>query len=132
MTNSNNNFKSQIDRFGIYMPDTSTGNPEMDASLASTYKKVADRYLTQEISWNLSRNPDYPFNANVNGNEYKIRLNDFPENVAYTLIVNNTPVISFDDWPSSWKKPSNAKEFFQAAEYETQHRGGIFPSSKKR
>jgi len=35
---------------------------------------------------------------------WKIRLNDFPEEPMYTLIVEEKEVLNFTDWPDSWKK----------------------------
>ena len=33
-----------------------------------------------------------------------LRLNSFPEEDLYTLIVDGVLVGSFNDWPSAWKK----------------------------
>lgn len=35
---------------------------------------------------------------------WKIRLNDFPEEPMYTLIVEEEEMLNFTDWPDSWKK----------------------------
>jgi len=37
--------------------------------------------------------------------QWKIRLNDFPDEPVYTLIINDAEVIHFDDWPGFWTRP---------------------------
>jgi hypothetical protein len=40
----------------------------------------------------------------VNNENWRIRLNDFPDEPLYTLIVNGRDVIHFNEWPSEWEK----------------------------
>ena len=37
--------------------------------------------------------------------EWRIRLNDFPDEPLYTLIVDGREIIHFNDWPQEWTKP---------------------------
>jgi hypothetical protein len=60
----------------------------------------------RHINWKATGNGEYPYQVNIEGSEYVIRVNDFPEEVFYTLIVDNVEQIHFDVWPSSWTKPS--------------------------
>jgi len=39
------------------------------------------------------------FVASVADGTWKIRLNDFPDEPLYTLIINQNEIIHFDDWP---------------------------------
>lgn len=49
------------------------------------------------------------FCADVDGATWKIRLNDFPDEPLYTLILGDQEVIHFDDWPSFWTRPALPK-----------------------
>ena len=62
-------------------------------------------YLDEKVVWNRSVDPGYPFHAEFEGDRLAIRLNDFPEESLYTLMVNGEEVVSFDDWPELWPKP---------------------------
>lgn len=62
-------------------------------------------YLEEKVVWNRSVDPGYPFQAEFEGDRLAIRLNDFPEESLYTLMVNDEEVVSFDDWPEPWPKP---------------------------
>ena len=63
--------------------------------------------LKQSVNWR--KVPENEFHimyiANPEGNEWQIRINDFPDEPCYTLIINKLETIHFDDWPSFWVKP---------------------------
>ncbi|MSV34225.1 MAG: hypothetical protein EXQ47_01320 [Bryobacterales bacterium] len=46
-----------------------------------------------------------PFRAEVGADTWQLRLNDFPAEHLYTLLVNGSEIDGFDDWPKSWKRP---------------------------
>ena len=37
--------------------------------------------------------------AFVSDDTWKVRLNDFPDEPLYTLMINQSEIIHFDDWP---------------------------------
>jgi len=61
-------------------------------------------YLEEKIVWKQSINPLYPYVADFQGERCLIRINDFPDDNLYTLIVNDREVASFDDWPKPWSR----------------------------
>ena len=60
--------------------------------------------LTEVIAWRKTADAEYPFAAEVNGDRFVIRLNDFPADNLYTLLVNDREVANFDDWPARWER----------------------------
>lgn len=65
----------------------------------------ANEYLTKKIEWEESGDSEYPFCAIINNKRLVLRLNDFPEEPMYTLLVNNQEVIDLDGVPSTWQIP---------------------------
>ena len=61
-------------------------------------------YVQEQVSWRRTSDPNFPFEAHLNGDNLVLRLNDFPDSHLYTLLVNQEEVASFDDWPESWLK----------------------------
>ncbi len=62
----------------------------------------AQTWLEEEVVWVRGADPEYPFMAELGGKKCVIRLNDFPEENLYTLLVNGEEVAQFDDWPKPW------------------------------
>jgi hypothetical protein len=60
----------------------------------------------RETPWQPGNGKDeICFVAEQGSAEWKIRLNDFPDEPLYTLIADEKEIIHFDDWPSFWTRP---------------------------
>lgn len=59
-------------------------------------------YLEEKLTWERGSDPLHPYEAQIEGERMVIRLNDFPDNPLYTLLVNDEEVASFDEWPKQW------------------------------
>ena len=46
------------------------------------------------------------YKATVDGARWTIRMNDFPAELLYTLLINGDAIIHFNNWPTIWKKPA--------------------------
>jgi hypothetical protein len=64
-------------------------------------------YLTEKIIWREGADPLYPYVAKSDGEKCIIRLNDFPDEHLYTLIVNEVEIADFSDWPEQWVRPES-------------------------
>ena len=63
------------------------------------------RSLSRPASWRRSGKAEFPYAASVAGQNWVIRLNDFPIDPMYTLLIDGGEVGNFDDWPSCWQRP---------------------------
>jgi hypothetical protein len=61
-------------------------------------------YLEEKVNWSQGPDPNYPYRAEINGDRLVVRLNDFPDQSLYTLLVNDEEAASFDDWPNQWQR----------------------------
>lgn len=59
--------------------------------------------LTRAITWKRTADPEYPFTSEVTGDRFVIRVNDFPADKLYTLLVNDEETVDFDNWPEQWE-----------------------------
>jgi len=61
--------------------------------------------LRRALPWQTARsnNPVILFEATVGDSHWFVRLNDFPDEPAYTLLIDGTETLHFDDWPSFWE-----------------------------
>ncbi|MDM8549767.1 hypothetical protein QUF72_06810 [Desulfobacterales bacterium HSG2] len=62
-------------------------------------------YFRRSIVWNKTKDAEFPFEVYINQRRVTIRLNDFPVETLYTLLIDNKPVSDFDDWPENWRRP---------------------------
>ncbi|MGI8787454.1 MAG: hypothetical protein ACR2HG_06825 [Pyrinomonadaceae bacterium] len=67
-------------------------------------------YLSEEIAWKATNNPEYPYRAFHEGVRLLIRLNEFPAEHLYTLIADDEETVNFDDWASTWIRNLEASE----------------------
>ena len=67
------------------------------------FEKKVD-YFSMNLSWIETKDPFYPYELRIGGTYLKIRLNDFPEEVMYSLLVDEELVKDFNNWPSNWKR----------------------------
>ena len=44
--------------------------------------------------------------AVVEGQRWLLQLGNFPAEPLYTLVVDGVEIMSFDDWPVLWTRPS--------------------------
>lgn len=61
--------------------------------------------LAQELSWRATDDPAYPWATEVDGNFWRIRVNDFPDELMYSLIIGDENAGDFHDWPEPWRRP---------------------------
>jgi hypothetical protein len=38
----------------------------------------------------------------VDGKDWRVRLNDFPDDFMYSLVIEGTTIHNFHDWPAAW------------------------------
>lgn len=65
---------------------------------------TTQNYLAEKVVWQTTDDPFYPYATEIDGARVCVRVNDFPEQPLYTLIVNDVEVTNFDDWPSHWER----------------------------
>ena len=61
--------------------------------------------LAMPVEWKLMNDVDLPYRANDPGLDWVLKLNDFPAEPMFSLLVEGVVVGSFDDWPASWIRP---------------------------
>jgi hypothetical protein len=60
--------------------------------------------LLRGIAWATAdgREPCIVFQAVAEAHQWCIRINNFPDEPAFTLLVDGGEVIHFDEWPKIW------------------------------
>jgi hypothetical protein len=61
--------------------------------------------LETSISWTDTGEMEIPWRALTGGHKLAVRLNDFPDEALYSLLVDGSAVADFDEWPADWTRP---------------------------
>ena len=64
---------------------------------------LGDR-MARDVAWSVSGDPQHPWTAQVDGEQWQIRIGDFPDDYLYSLVVDGAVVGPFHDWPDRWTR----------------------------
>jgi hypothetical protein len=70
----------------------------------TTPRVSLDRCLERDVQWSRTNERTAFWRATVDGETWTVRVNDFPEEQLYTLLVNGEELGSFDGWPRQWSR----------------------------
>jgi hypothetical protein len=78
----------------------------MNCVKQDNWTDISPAYGQLEISWQplAPAQGKYIFHAKVGSEDAWVRMNDFPDEPLYTLIVGSREIIHFSEWPSKWRK----------------------------
>lgn len=79
----------------------------MDFSIQDNWSDFPS-FSRHKIAWKKSapNTSHVAYEAIVENRSWRLRMNDFPDEPLYTLIVNGVEIIHFNDWPSDWTRES--------------------------
>lgn len=64
-------------------------------------------YFAVHVKFGRTESGEFPYKATVENRNWIIRINDFPEEPFYTLIIDEEEIVNFDTWPSDWERPES-------------------------
>ena len=57
------------------------------------------------IVWRRGESALLPYVAEIEGRRWEVRVNDFPEESLYTLLIEGEPAETLEAWPEPWVRP---------------------------
>lgn len=81
----------------------------MDVHAKTYLDKSIRTYLDQPIRWRRGADAEYPYECIYDGESLRVKVNDFPAEHLYSLLVNDNEFASFDDWPISWVRDEDSE-----------------------
>ena len=61
-------------------------------------------YADLPVAWEHTGDGEFPYRATVNGAGLVVRVNDFPAEPLYSLLVNGRVAADLEDWPERWRR----------------------------
>jgi uncharacterized protein YjaG (DUF416 family) len=62
-------------------------------------------HLARRVGWSETGDVEYPWAVDADGTTWRVRLNDFPDDFMYALLIGQAEVGLFHDWPENWYRP---------------------------
>jgi len=64
------------------------------------------RPSSRRILWRQGPSALVPYEAEVEGRRWQVRVNDFPAEALYTLVIEGAPAEELEAWPEVWVRPA--------------------------
>lgn len=61
-------------------------------------------YLDHPLAWQVTGDLERPWSTNIEAGIAHIRLNDFPDELMYSLSIEGQVIGDFHDWPKAWMR----------------------------
>lgn len=61
-------------------------------------------FYDERIRWKETGDVDYPYRASFEDHDLLLRLNDFPAEPLYTIIVDGEEITDIEEWSPRWKR----------------------------
>lgn len=66
---------------------------------------IFPNWKEKPVVWEHTGDGEFPYRAQVEGQSFIIRINDFPDEPLYTLIIDDEEFENIEDWPAPWVRP---------------------------
>lgn len=71
-------------------------------------RKLDPALLKRKLSFYRTGDPERPLRREENGHSWDIRVNGFPDEPLYTLLIDGVETADFDNWPKPWRREVNS------------------------
>ncbi len=72
--------------------------------------EVPMRRIEQAVTFGATDDARYPYAADINGERWTVRINEFPEDPSvYSLLIDGQIVEELMEWPAAWTRPASAR-----------------------
>jgi hypothetical protein len=66
-----------------------------------------DTFRALPLEWELTGDTEFPYRCRLDGALCRLRLNDFPAEPLYSLMIDGTAVADLEEWPAAWLRPAD-------------------------
>jgi pimeloyl-ACP methyl ester carboxylesterase len=67
-------------------------------------------YTDRPLTWQDSQDPNVPWTSAAEGSNWEVRINDFPDEYMYSLLIDGQLIGDFMEWPAAWQRGKSAKK----------------------
>ena len=78
---------------------------EFNLLVAALRQAISEERAATPIQWQHTGDGEFPYTAEYGGRTLVIRVNDFPDEPLYTLLIDGNEIEDLEDWPEAWVRP---------------------------
>lgn len=102
---SGENAAEYVWHWGNAVPDAWKRDDERRAKKLPAIDSKVKRRLDQVTIWRQTGDMNTPWEAGVAvGHQWQVRLNDFPDEYMYSLLIDGSLIGDFQEWPQAWDR----------------------------
>jgi len=101
---SNEEAAEYIRNWGCYRSPARIRDAERKARKQPLIDRKVAKRLAEIIAWRQTGDPFIPWDATVAGHLWQVRINDFPDDYMYTLLIDSEASGDFHEWPQAWDR----------------------------
>jgi diadenosine tetraphosphate (Ap4A) HIT family hydrolase len=64
------------------------------------------KFTEQVVQFRSTGDAEFPYEAVVGDRRWLLRLNDFPAEPLYTLLIDGREAQDLEEWPAAWQRPA--------------------------
>jgi len=80
-----------------------------DRLVAALRQPIAAQRRQRPLVWQRTGDGEIPYYTLVGERRLTLRVNDFPAEPLYTLLVDGQEVEDLEDWPPAWARPAHPR-----------------------
>lgn len=66
---------------------------------------LKSRLLQSTVNWSKTSNIDFPYATNLDGNDLRLKIGDFPDEPLYTVVDNKeSTILIVNDFLDNWER----------------------------
>jgi len=87
-----------------YWPPAWTRDYERKKKMLPKIDEAMQVRLLQSVAWRPTGDLFIPWSSEMDGQRWEVRINDFPDEYMYSLLIDGTLAGDFHDWPDAWNR----------------------------
>jgi len=96
--------------WGSYRSPARQSYFERKATKQPLINQQVTRRLASVTAWNRTGDAFIPWDADVSAQHWQVRLNDYPDEFMYALLIDGKTIGDFHDWPQAWNRGESKPE----------------------
>ena len=103
-------YLSRVHEVGVGKDVDALDELAFELRMAVIRRDASRRRHELAIEWRHTGDGEFPYRAEVDGHTLVIRVNDFPAEPLYTLLVDDQEAEDLEDWPAAWRRPGSRRD----------------------